>query len=236
MNNKPLTEYDQIISLGEGCFVATYLNSSGLRNFSSPFDWVMGSTLELRLELLCNDFKDFINLEDLVCITESFDKGFTSHGIFDFDKTNDVYVNKRNKIQFNHDFLRGENLEQKYPEVLEKYQRRSERLIDAINNSKHVLLLYADMPKEKSTETNIDKVIELLVKLNIHYPHTYIKLLYFKYSLTPNPHSQIINKYLEIGEYFSANHINTTKLENQPKLENIIKPNTLTLTSKENKE
>lgn len=48
-------KYDCIFSIGEACLYAGILAKLELRNFSSPFDWLYGATLEERIQIFLND-------------------------------------------------------------------------------------------------------------------------------------------------------------------------------------
>ncbi len=224
MKNPNVNEYDLIISLGEACFVATYLRDSQLRAFSSPFDWLMGGNLQTRLNFLTNNFKDFMNIEDFIYLTKHTDNNYTKLGVIDFDTVNEVCFNKNNQLIFLHDFVREKSFEEQFSEVLEKYQRRIKRLLEAIQNSKKILFIYAERPRTTVERINIDELIETLVFLNIFYKNTYIKLFYLQWSENPDSSLKIINKYFDISEYFS--------LDAQPDLKEVFKSYNFKITQK----
>ncbi len=182
--------FDHIISLGEACFVATMLIDTKQRNFSSPFDWIIGADLQTRLNLILNDFKDFLNIEDLILMPE------ISPSEHHF-----MYLNTRNGIIFNHEFPKSQPLEESFPEVKEKYDRRIERFLDVLQNSKDILLLYMDMIDSKNQKLTIDQLTHYMVRINTKFPSNHIRLLYFKYSRTPNEKLIKVNKYLLTSEY-----------------------------------
>ena len=51
-------KYDFVFSIGEACSCTQVLRQQGLQNASYPFDWLFGSTLVKRCEILANEFKD----------------------------------------------------------------------------------------------------------------------------------------------------------------------------------
>ena len=61
-------QYDLIFGIGEACLCSQALRNDNLQVFSYPFDWVYGTLLHNRVEILTNRFKDFFNKEDLVKI------------------------------------------------------------------------------------------------------------------------------------------------------------------------
>lgn len=58
-------KYDYIFSLGDGCFGANALQLAGLRRFAGPFDWLCGLDLNKCVELLLNNFNNFVPNGDL---------------------------------------------------------------------------------------------------------------------------------------------------------------------------
>jgi hypothetical protein len=122
--------YDIIYSIGDTCSCATCIKSFNLRLTSGPFDWIVGASIETRLNLILNGFTDFLNLDDLQLIIERKGAVFGE------------YKNLRNNFYFGHDFINNTPLERSYNEVKEKYDRRIKRFYD--NISKKALLLYID--------------------------------------------------------------------------------------------
>ena len=61
-------KYDLIVSLGAQCSCSQLLRSLNLQDYSFPFDWLGGGELKTRVNLVINNFKDFLNLEDLELI------------------------------------------------------------------------------------------------------------------------------------------------------------------------
>ncbi len=185
-----LNKYDNIISLGEACFVATVLTNLKLRLFSSPFDWVMGTGLKYRLDALLSDFDNFINKEDLVQLE-----------VDDAETDFHSYLNKKTGIIFNHEFHKNSTLEEQYPAIKEKYDRRVQRLKDLLSTSKSNLLLFMDLSTPKQSLT-LDELTEYMVRLNHKFNTQTIELLYFRYVKKVEDGSiRRINKYLSIADY-----------------------------------
>jgi len=61
-------KYDFIVSIGSDCTCSGILRARKLQDFSFPFDWLAGGRLNDRISLVVNDFKDFLNKEDLKLI------------------------------------------------------------------------------------------------------------------------------------------------------------------------
>ncbi len=212
------SEYDYVVPIGEACFVATFLKNLDAREFSAPFDWVMGAGLEIRLELILNEFKDFLNIEDFVCITKEVEDKLISEGLTEFPTEHEIYQNTRTGISHNHDFLRNMPLEESYPLAKEKYDRRIERFLDLLKTDAKILFFYADMPKPNAKKADLDKLTELLVRINFQFRSADIHLLYFHHTKDPQPVIKTLNKYIELGEY----HKDDTTPELQHDLRNTI--------------
>ncbi len=132
-------DYKNYISLGYFCNVAIDLEKLGLRDQSSPFDWIW------------TYFEDVIN-----AIDKEFD------GFMDYDKLAQS-VNARNHYQdgiyhfiYWHDFSMYYSLEKQYEAIKSKYDRRIHRFLQAI---KEPTLFVRYIPTEDLDENN--KAIDL---------------------------------------------------------------------------
>jgi len=130
MKNK----YDIIFSLGRDCACAMYMKSAYLRACSGPFDWLTNADFETRIDLIINDFKNFLNKKDIVPLAKN-------PNIQNDDKC-DYYQNKRNGFYYFHDFPVNIPFDESFPAVQEKYQRRIRRFVDKIKQSDKVLLIW----------------------------------------------------------------------------------------------
>ena len=144
------------ISLGYFCSVAMELERMGLRNESSPFDWVI-SDFEGVITVIENHFKDFLNYDDL-----SQNKN-----------SREVYKNTKYNIRFYHDFDKYISLNEQLPMVQEKYTRRIERFYRVIESPTLFIRYISDREcdEEKSKEliwieNNYDKIISLIKSFN----------------------------------------------------------------------
>jgi len=163
------TKYDCVFSLGAACFSAELLTKAKLRVFSSPFDWISEGTLDGKGDMLCNNFKDFLNIEDLEKVGER-----------DYPENCDIYKNNSNGIMFHHDFPKGEELSENFQKAKDKYNRRINRLNEKLSNSKNVLIVYMEIPdKFMNTE---GEIISLSEKLNKNFDGINITILYVKHN------------------------------------------------------
>ena len=58
-------KYDIIYSIGRDCACAMYMNNCKIRATSGPFDWLTNASFETRMNLILNDFADFLNPNDI---------------------------------------------------------------------------------------------------------------------------------------------------------------------------
>lgn len=139
------------ISLGNNCISAIILSLLELRTFSFPFDWISGGPLDKNLDFILNEFKDFLNHQDLTYPKEQVKD--SKHLRVHNDRTDTFFV---------HDFVNDSLPE--FHSVKEKYDRRCNRLLRSCA-SKRVLFLY--------TESNLDSIDykksaeKILKKLNL---------------------------------------------------------------------
>lgn len=127
-------QYDTIYSIGQDCACATYMKQARIRECSGPFDWLTSANFEKRINIILNDFDDFLNKEDLKVMPKPTQ--------FPADKNNTYYENIRTGLYFWHDFPADKNLETAYPLVKEKYDRRINSFIENIKTKENILLIY----------------------------------------------------------------------------------------------
>lgn len=136
-------KYNLFFSLGEACSSSTALRSNKLQKASYPFDWVAGGTILDRVNILCSEFDEYFEKEDL-----------KYHSSRKEPEPKDIYFNSKHKMIFNHDFTLNGSFVDEYPKVRAKYNRRAKRLIKSIKDSKKILVLYLLLsePKVKFSE------------------------------------------------------------------------------------
>ena len=134
-------KYDLVFGFGPACSCSQTLRRAGLQLLSFPFDWIgpgvnnpeWDNDLHRRADLLASGLTNQLRKEDFV---------------YNGDHTNGMakYFNTRLGMIFLHDFPIGEPLEQSFPAVIAKYERREKRLIELISRSKRVLVVRLDRP------------------------------------------------------------------------------------------
>ena len=165
INNK--VKYDLIFSIGEFCSCSELIRTMNYQNYSYPFDWIAGCTFLERAKILSNDFKDFINKEDLEFL------------LSDPNTNNDVYKNKYNNLIFKHDFIKGVDFDDIYSQIKAKYDRRIKRLLENINNSQNILIIYLEAPIKNHIYIEDKDIIDGFNIIKKRYPNKNINLLYF---------------------------------------------------------
>lgn len=162
-------KYDCVFSLGSACFSAELLTKAKLRVFSSPFDWLSGGTFDERVELICNDFKDFLNIEYLEKIGE-----------IDYPENCNIYKNNNSGLIFHHDFPKAEELSLSFQKVKDKYDNRINRLNEKLCNSQNSLIVYMEILEDRmNKDEEINSKIE---KINNKFDKRNIDILYIKHN------------------------------------------------------
>ena len=149
---KKIKHYDTVMSIGAACFVPEVLKTENLRDFSGPFDWMYGGGIEKRLEILKHRFQNYFNYEDF-----EFVKKNQENGKF-------IYKNKRSEIVYNHDFT-SDKLDETFPEISQKYKRRTDRVLKLLDDEQKILLVYAGLALIGDKQ----KVINLIEEINKIY-------------------------------------------------------------------
>ena len=159
-------KYDLVFGIGEACSCTQALRTSGLQYTSYPLDWLFGSDFNGRVDILISDFNRFIEQEDL-------QYSYSERSI-----SCDAYLNNKTQITFNHDFPAKVPLEESYPMVAEKYQRRINRLLNNIKNANSMLVVYIETPNNENHTSDKD-IICGWKKIQKKYSDKKIDLLYF---------------------------------------------------------
>ena len=152
-------KYDLIFSIGEACSCTECLRSAGLQFASFPWDWIAFPSLPERAELMCSGYRGWLECEDLEVIERS-----TANG-------KDVYRNRRNGIIYNHDFVAGARLEEAFPAVREKYERRIAHLDSLIREAERpILAVRLETPAKGGIPTPLDDCRTFRRRLAEAYP------------------------------------------------------------------
>ncbi len=172
--SKQKDEYDLIFSLGELCSCTQTLRMTGLQLFSYPFDWLGGSSFMGKCQILATRFARYIDREDLE---------------FSYEERSircRAYHNKHNDIIFNHDFPKELSLDESYPQVREKYDRRIRRLLSSIEGSADVLIVWIEAPITNHVVLDRQEIIEGYNLIRNAFPGTSIDMLYIAREKEPS--------------------------------------------------
>lgn len=105
-------KFEHITSLGGNCTVAAALGKHGFRETTGPFDWYV-SDFKGVLEMLCTNFKDFLNKDNLIKNEEELQ-----------------FRDAKYHFTFPHDLKKS--LEEEYEDIKCKYDKRIQRFNEMI--------------------------------------------------------------------------------------------------------
>lgn len=145
------------ISLGSDCSVSYNLRALNLQSVGSmPFDWMKLTNISNLIDILANDFNDFVNID-------SYDSK-EQHNVFDYIDGNMTgikslvkLVHKRYKFTLPHEYS---EYEINIIDFVEKYSRRIEKFKDIVKNDfyRKVFVRLGNTKDEKEI-SNLDKVL-----------------------------------------------------------------------------
>lgn len=166
------TTFDFVASLGEDCACALYLRKYGLRDCSSPMDWVFKASFETRIDMVCGGFAGYVEKEDLRMLQK--DPGYLQ------DHANDAYENTRNGFWFVHDFPAGIPFDKAYGLVRTIYDRRAKRFMARASSARNALFVW--WSKDKYIPDDV--LAHSLERLSKTFPETDVRLLVFENDLS----------------------------------------------------
>lgn len=156
--------YDLAFGMGAACACTECLRRAGLQFSSFPFDWLAGSTLVKRTDILVDGCEDWLRQEHL-------EKVFSVSAI-----RTDAYRNRVTDITFNHDFPLGVPLTESLDAVRAKYERRFARLRSLITRGGRVLVVYVT-PPPKGVAPTPDEARYCRTRLTERFPNAKFDLL-----------------------------------------------------------
>ena len=136
--------FDNVISLGFFCGVAQETERLGLRAKSMPFDWVISPSFSIVLDLIENNFNDYVGcphyFED--CSNRA---------------DNDVY-----QIQFFHDFKRPASINDQLEGVKETYKRRATYFNNAVTKPTLFIRYIFDSDEYEWIKTHHERIDQII--------------------------------------------------------------------------
>ena len=158
-------KFDFAIGMGPACSCSQTLRKANAQYLSLPFDWIgpdygkvgWDDDLRRRTDLICREFKDWLRPEDF---TYRGDHPTNGKGI---------YFNNVLSLIFTHDFPKGIPMEESFPSIKAKYERRIARLFGLLESSKNVLIARVDRP-DLDYRTPIDDCHYAVRRLGEKFP------------------------------------------------------------------
>lgn len=146
--------FDIVISIGNLCASTECLRKCQLQFYTYPYDWVAGGDAIQRTRQTINGCENFIQLETLVKVDENNLSKIPKH----------VCKNTANMTFFNHDFPLNKSIEESFPAIKAKYDRRSARLQKHLAESDSILFVWIDsiLKDMDSTYEQIEQAYELI--------------------------------------------------------------------------
>jgi len=152
--------YDLIFGIGAACSCSQSLRAADLQFASFPWDWIGFPSMPERARIMCSGYKGWMEIEDLEYI-----------GPIGAGKAQ--YRNRKNGILSNHEFKTDVPLEEAFPAVKERYDRRIERLDRLIRSARRPVLVFRlDTPAKAGIPTSLDDCRECRRILSEGYPGT----------------------------------------------------------------
>lgn len=139
-------KFDLIVSLGDVCQTSFNLRVNNLQFRSYPFDWLCKASQHQLIDLVNNNFKNFLDRCDLVPTERN--------------SANLIVDNKRTGNQFQHDF-EFDSIDEDYDKIADKYERRFARFNKSIDNARRVLFVYR---KDNATPDDIRQLHAALAR------------------------------------------------------------------------
>lgn len=146
-------KFDLIVSIGEDCACTSYLRRFNLQEYSYPFDWLTKASFQTRIDLLINDFANFLNKENI-----HFMEKPTGVNV---DNNHDYYKDVLLDFYFYHDFRTDNIFDDEFIKVKDKYERRIKRLYQSISDSKNILFVWWSRDKQQDESLIIDSYQKL---------------------------------------------------------------------------
>lgn len=172
-----------------------------------------GRGLKRKVDLIVNDCRDILNREDLI----EFEACPT---LPDYPKR--WVRNKRTGLQCVHEFCKDKSIDEQYPEVIEKYQRRIKRMYESIENAKKVLFVFFTRKEE------CERAIAQTKKISKKFPQKNINWLFIMHDDSIKDNSKIIvNQRKNIETIFYRQFIGNTDTLNSETIQKILSPITL---------
>lgn len=146
-------KYENVVSLGYFCSVASEIERIGLRTHSGPFDWQACVDFRKRIELIDTHFKDFF-------------ENLNEDGLYQLVSAPHSYFMKAVGVFLVHDFTKYKPLANQLPEVKRKYERRVASFYRQISQ-KTLFIYYVNRDTDADyINQNLGHIKSVLCKFN----------------------------------------------------------------------
>lgn len=140
--------YNDVVSIGKSCLVASGLGKNGFRSFSGPFDWCI-TTMECVVHYLETDFSDFLLRENLKIVANN------PHMFYD------VITG----IIFSHDL--DNDLDNEFDNIKIKYKRRIAKFKKALNKGVCLVRFVLEQNELDWIAANNDRCEKIIKQYNV---------------------------------------------------------------------
>lgn len=136
-----LHSYDEVVSLGKSCEVATQLRLKGIRKNAYPFDWLV-SPFDALESFIINEGVHFLD-EDKLVFKEINPPNHPYYSVLDSYYGLESY----------HDFLGPDDIAQ-HDKVRAKFDRRKKRFFDLLRSDNRILLIRSGGTRQEAERLN----------------------------------------------------------------------------------
>lgn len=163
-----MKRYDVVFPLGSACSCAQVVKAAGLRLASYPFDWLYGSDIRGRTDIVMKEFVGWLDEANMIEVEAP-----SWH-------PKAIYRNTVTDISFNHDFPKGVPLKDSFPAVKEKYDRRIVRLQKNLEAARRILLVWVQIPTTgRIPDGDLDYCLEAFRR---KFPQAKVDIFAFDYA------------------------------------------------------
>lgn len=172
---------DVVISVGNHCQAAWYMQEYGLRKFASPLDWMKGYSLESVYNLFKNGFKDFFShyYEDEIKAKENECRWV---------------IDKNTGMISRHHFLKEILLQDQLEDFHQKQMQRFQKMDHYLKQAKNIVLV-------SCREDSIEEMIEFLHKFQTLYDKNLTLINFRDSKMEAYKKTFKINSKIKIVEY-----------------------------------
>lgn len=152
-----------VVSLGSNCRVATWLRALKIRTQAYPFDWVESESLNELIQLIKNDFADYLKFERLAPSYNYFynrimDTTYKINFVHDFSFQGNERFSFANVDDYNHGIA---CFKQEYKKFYAKYMRRIQRFRSLTKNYEQVIFVRTLVVDQESAQ-KLSAALQLL--------------------------------------------------------------------------